>query len=65
MYNYSFKLCIIRTSTITLSEPSTIILNMSRHTTTSGIDKGLTKSQIHPATEYIYLLLTSSYLYLL
>lgn len=51
MYNYSFKLCIIRTSTITLSEPSTIILNMSRHTTTSDIDKGLTKSQIHPATE--------------
>lgn len=44
MYNYLFKLCILRTSAITLNEIRTIILNAAWHTpTTSSISKGLTK----------------------
>lgn len=42
--NYLFKLCIVRTSAITLSEIRPIILNAAWHTpTTSSISKGLTK----------------------
>lgn len=44
MYNYPFKLCIVRISAITLTEIRTIILNASWHTpTTSSISKALAK----------------------
>lgn len=44
MSNYPFKLCIVRTSAITLSEIRTIILNAAWSTpTTPSISKGLIK----------------------
>jgi len=44
MHSYPFKLCIVRTSAITLSEIRTIILNVSWYTpTTSSISMGLAK----------------------